>query len=156
MKILAFAFLFLFSSNHKAITDKYLSLNDAEKILGQKATLVQNKTENRDTVIRYTSVYTTSVNKTISNLNYLLETYQTIAASEKMFSTLSTKNRGLSGQHQINDIGDQALFHSDGKNFCILIVRKGNALIRVKINKITEKTDVEALKQVVRRLTAAS
>lgn len=155
MKILAFLLLFLFASNRQNGADKYLPLADAEKILGQKATLVENKTENRDTVIRYTSVYTTSVNQQVSNLNYLLETYKTAAVSEKMFSTIGAQNRVLSGQQQINDIGDQALFHTDGKNFCILIVRKGNVLIRIKVNKITGKTNIEALKQVARKLAEA-
>ncbi|MGM9477838.1 hypothetical protein ACS5PU_15510 [Pedobacter sp. GSP4] len=156
MKILAFAFLFLFASNHKAVTDKYLSWNDAEKILGQKAKLVENKTEKRDTIIRYTSVYTTNINQTPSNLNYLFEIYKTDAASKKMYNSLIAQNRGLSGHQQIGDIGDQAFFHSDRKNFCLIVVRKERYLIRIKVNKITEKTDIEALKKIAKKLVTSS
>jgi hypothetical protein len=152
MKSLALLVLFLLTLNQKEIADKYLSPIDAEKILGQKAKLLSNTTEKRDTVIRYSSVYITNVDQKVSNLNYLLEEYKNKSAAETTYNFIVAQNQGLSGQNRIKDIGDEAFWHSDDQNFCLMMVRKGNKIIRIKVNKITKVTSKEDIKIISKRI----
>jgi hypothetical protein len=58
-----------------------------------------------------------------------------------------------SGIKEINSIGDEGFLHTDGKNFDLIIVRKQNKIIRIKINKITKTTSREQLQDVTRRIS---
>ena len=54
-----------------------------------------------------------------------------------------------------NDIGQAALFHTDNANFAMVIFRKNNKLIRMKINKLTRYTVVEEMMKTARTIATA-
>lgn len=131
-----------------------LSLTDAEKIIGQTVALTEHGYEERNKVKRHTCTYTATApdaatNKT-GHLYYLLEEHADGVAAQKVFDDVIADNRGMGGQEQLPHLGDQALFHTDDKNFCLLMARKGSKIIRFKVNRMTSKTSVPALKEVVK------
>ena len=50
-------------------------------------------------------------------------------------------------------MGDEALQHSDNENFNMIIVRKGNKIVRLKVNKITGLTSAAALLATAEKIT---
>jgi len=54
---------------------------------------------------------------------------------------------------RITQLGDEAMRHTDIENFDLIIIRKGNKLIRLKINKLTSLTDTSELKMIAKKLT---
>ena len=139
-----------FSSSFQGTTihadDGCLPIADAEKILGVPARKTENLTSNKDNVLQYKCTWTASQN-TNCNLYYIDEQHSNAEAANKVFDDIVVSNRDHSGQSH-PDIGDEAWLHSDGDNFCLLMVRKGNKIMRMKVNKLTKQTSVEEMKRV--------
>ena len=47
------------------------------------------------------------------------------------------------GIKTLKNMGDEAYFHTDNQNFYFIMARKGNRMIRMKVNKVTSKTSLE-------------
>ena len=52
-------------------------------------------------------------------------------------------------------MGDEAYFHSDGQNFYFIIVRKGEKMFRIKVNKITSTTSLKEFNMIAKNITAS-
>jgi hypothetical protein len=78
----------------------------------------------------------------------MFDSYENEAEAIKLYSEFQKSNQHQSGYETLNGVGEEAFFHSDGKNFCLIIVRKKNEMIRLKVNKFSEKTSVAELKAV--------
>jgi len=133
-----------------------LSQSDAEKILGQPSALTERSTEEKDGIVKHRCTYTATApdvntNET-GNLFYLFELYEDQGSAQKSYADLILSNQGMPGQKSINGIGEEAFFHSDQKNFHLMMVRRGNKIIRLKVNKVTSMTSLEGLQEVVRDL----
>ena len=132
-----------------------ITKSDAEKILGEPATLIANTVEQKRTVTIYRCTYRIVSNpdtNTTSNLYYLYEEYTNTAYAKKTYSDIVSGNRNASGQKEVS-IGDEGYFHTDGKNFDLIIVRKQNKIIRMKVNKITKTTSMEELQNVAKQIS---
>jgi len=130
-----------------------VSLSDAEKILGEAVLLTENGNEEKDKVVRHHCTYTAAqpdATRKTGNLYYLLEEYPDVVAAQRIFSGSTQSNAGMPGQEKISGIGDEAFFQSDERNFHLMMVRKGNKIVRLKVNKVTGKTSLQALKEVVK------
>ena len=117
---------------------------DAEKILGESATLASTSSEIRDLVPRTGCTWTANqpdVAKNVTgHLYFLSETYATEADAHKVFQSFYTQNMNNAGIEKMKDASDEGFMHTDGQNFQLVIIRKGNKLIRLKVNKITSHT----------------
>jgi len=136
-------------------TNYLITKSDAEKILGQPANLINNSVEQKRIVTIYKCTYrilSDPDTNTTSNLYYLFEEYTNIASAKKIYTDIVAGNT-TSGIKEINSIGDEGFLHTDGKNFDLIIVRKQNKIIRIKINKITKTTSREQLQDVTRRIS---
>jgi|GEM_PF-298043 len=136
-------------------TPKSISKVDAERILGEEAKLVNSTSEEHDGYEKYKNAYEATDPDTtvIRHLDYIFEKYKDTASAQKIFSDIVTSNGRLAGQEKVV-MGDEAWLHSDGKNFSILMVRKDNKLVRMKVNKLTSKTSVKALKEIMKTLVS--
>jgi hypothetical protein len=160
MKILLLP-LFLIFFNIKSIEKNTLgghklTTQEAERILGESCQLKESSNSLENGGHKYKSTYLANssdekLNKIIA-LNFMFESYGDEKDAQKMFETFKLSNEKLERFEIINNIGDEGFFHTDNKNFYLIIVRKGNELVRFKVNKITTKTSLIELKKVANDL----
>ncbi|MCX2454183.1 hypothetical protein OQX61_23130 [Pedobacter sp. PLR] len=131
---------------------------DVEKILGQSAGLTDQKKEIKDNLIKRSLTYTSlenepETNRTV-NLNYILTKYADSTLARNAYDDVLKSNHNMSGQTSLIGIGNEAWYHSDNENFSVIIVRKGDKLLLMKINKMTRKFSMEELKKVTKRIVS--
>jgi len=124
-----------------------LANTDAEKILGLPARQTESETFTKDNVLQHKCSWKATQEDLNSNLYYLDEHYNNAESADKVFDDIVVSNRNNPGQTRPK-IGDEAWLHSDGTNFYLLMVRKGNKIIRMKVSKITKETSVEEMKRI--------
>lgn len=132
--------------------------SDAEKILGEPAHL----TDSAWTIEGDSSVYRCSYTANSKDqksgktgaIYFMFEQHPHIASAKKVYSSIKTANENH-GIRELNDLGDEAYFHTDRQNFYFILVRKGEKLIRMKVNKITSTTSLDEFNQVAGNITAA-
>lgn len=136
-----------------------LTLPAVESIIGMPAKYLETKKEQRPHVLRETISYTALEKDPRSlqpvNLYYLKENYEDETLAHKTFSEIISGNDGLSGQTSVAGLGDEAWLHSDQRNFSLLVVRKKNHLIRIKINKLPPTYSSKELLAVSRKILSA-
>lgn len=69
----------------------------------------------------------------------MFESYKDESAANKKFDEMYSGNASMPGFEKLEKYGDEAFYHSDDKNFGLIIARKGNEMIRIKVNKTTAK-----------------
>jgi len=130
---------------------------DAERILGLPAKETEHASKEKDGVAQFSCTYT-AVDKTenkTSNLYYVYEQYKSPEAAHAAYAGMVSSNAGMPGQTKIDSIGDETWLHADRGNFDLVMCRKKNYMVRIKINKITSKTSLPALLQFVKETTSA-
>jgi hypothetical protein len=127
-----------------------IAKTDAEKILGYPASQTESITVNENNVVQHKCSWKATQDDLNSNLYYIDEHHDNAESAHKVFDDIVVSNRNNPG-HSRPDIGDEAWLHSDGTNFCLLMVRKGNKIIRMKVNRLTKETSVEEMKRVALR-----
>src|SRR5262245_11732855 len=131
-------------TNTRSSDEPCLANADAEKILGLPARQTESETFTKDNVLQHKCSWKATQEDLNSNLYYLDEQYDNAESAHKVFEDIVVSNRNNPG-HARPDIGDEAWLHSDGTNFCLLMVRKGNKIIRMKVSKLTKETSVEEM-----------
>lgn len=136
-----------------------LAQTDAEKVLGQTVKLTESSSENKDGITKFRCTYTANdidskTNKT-GNLYYLLEEYKNMDSSQKAYSDILEQNKNMPGLKKLNEIGNQAFLHTDNENFLMIISRKDNKILRLKVNKLTSMTSLNELQNISKTITAA-
>ena len=63
----------------------------------------------------------------------------------------ASENHGIKVLH---DMGDEAYFHTDNQNFYFIMVRKGGNLFRMKVNKITKTTSLDAFYEIAKNISS--
>lgn len=124
-----------------------LAKADAEKILGLPARQIESETFTEDNVLQHKCTWKSTQEDLNSHLYYLDEQYNNAESAHKVFEDIVVSNRNNPGQSR-PEIGDEAWLHSDGTNFYLLMVRKGNKIIRLKVSKLTKETSVEEMKRI--------
>lgn len=133
-----------------------LSKNRAETILGQPATLTENAAGKKHHVDRYTCTYTAvsrDARHKLGNLYYVAEAYLTPEDAHRALAAITSANRDMPGWKKFSDGVDEGVSHTDGTNFQLVIVRKGNKLVRLKINQVTDFTKpIDSLQSIARTI----
>jgi len=134
-----------------------LALSDAEKILGEPASLSDSSTKRNTDVLRYQCAYKANAEdpktKKLGNLYFLAEAYDQVSGAQKKYTDIKKANAGHKGVKTLEGLGDEAYFHSDDENFYFIMVRKGNNVITLKVNRITSKTSLEEFNAVAKKIT---
>ena len=137
--------------------NRLFTKSDAEKILGEPAHLTDSSfSVSRDTT-EFRCTYTANAadlktGKT-GNIYFLSEHYTSISIAKTVYSFIKKGNENHEGVKVIHDLGDEAYFHSDGENFYFILVRKGQKMIRMKVNKTTSTTSESEFNRVAREIT---
>ena|SRR5690606_14795034 len=136
------------STSNKCITQQ-----EAEKILGQAAELEESTTEQKKDNFRYKCTFKATKNEPITDrairLNYMLEEYTNSDLAKATYTNIKKSNSRLSGLNTLDQIGDEAFCHSDGENFYLLMTRKGSKIVRMKVNKFTREASPVVLQNIV-------
>jgi hypothetical protein len=133
------------------------SVDDAEEILGETARLQDSSTQWDGKVVTYRCTYTTLVTprdgKKKRVIYFLFEEYRDADDAHTIYSGFKKANQNHSGLETIN-LGDEAYFHSDGKNFYFVMARKGRRMFRIKATKIGSPTSVDGFNLIAGRIMA--
>jgi hypothetical protein len=144
----------IIQSDSAAIASRLLSLSYAEKIMGEPAELTCNTFIKRSDTLEYRCDYTAllqdeKIGKT-GKLYFMYEVYAGVAAAENAYTTIYQANSGHEGIEVVTGLGDQAYYHSDGRNFYFFLVRKNEKMFRMKLNKVTSHSSEVYFKEVAR------
>jgi hypothetical protein len=140
-----------------ALASKQLPLSDAEKIMGEPASLTCNTFIQRTSTLEYKCTYTAhaedaGTGKT-GKLYFMSEVYNEEDAAKAAYSESYQANRKHEGVEIVPGLGDEAYYHSDGRNFYFFLVRTDKKMFRLKLNKITSHSSVTDFKEVARLIT---
>jgi hypothetical protein len=144
-----FNFLSLFGG-HK------ITVEEATLILGESCYQTETESTNKSFGHQFKSTFTANSSsekksKTVA-LYYMFESYKDETSAKNAFAIFRESNEDSKGFELLNNLGDEAFFHTDNENFCLTIARKNNELIRLKVNKLTKKTSTSELKKVAENL----
>ena len=145
MKYLAFyILLYLLSTGNDAsifpnfnmLGGHNLTISEAESILGEPCIQMdkQSTAENGGHQFK-TSFVAKSNDKAV--LYYMFESYQSKEEANKKYDEFYYGNAGLSGFEKVENLGSEAFYQRDEQNFSLLIARKDNEIVRIKVNKVT-------------------
>ena len=140
-------------SKETAIKNHHLSQSEVESILGEPATLSSEKDSTGEGwYLRSTRTYTAQSQQlntnNIGHLYYRFERFTNVDAADKLIDGFSESNKNSVGYEQLSGVGEEGFFHTDKQNFCVYVVRKGKLIIYMKVNKLTSKTNIVALKKI--------
>lgn len=135
---------------------KYLSLEDAGKILAQPVKTVENKEIAENNAKRFDCVYS-AVSENQKNdfelrIYFSFEEFPDEIEAKKVYQTIWNSNKDHAGIEILKDVGDEAYFHTDGENFNFIMARKGKSTIRFKVRRAIKTTSIEALKSVSKKI----
>ena len=148
------------SHQNNSFFDKtYFSKSDAEKILGEKAYLSDgSSTVKKDTLEikrAYTAHSTDQKTGKTGVIYFMIEKYDQDSSAKKAYNFIKVANENHEGVKIIHDMGDEAYFHSDGKNFYFILARKGKIMFRIKVNKITSHTSLNEFNLISKKISDA-
>ncbi len=160
LMIFIYSYVFGQTGKHAETSgDKYIcriSRTDAEKILGQHSRLsnssVETKNKSREYKYTYTANETEAGTGKLGHLYYMFEQYNDEESAIKVYNEIFEQNSRSAGFGRLSNMGDQALIHTDHENFKLIILRKGNKIIRLKVNRLTRLTSSEAMLSVVGKI----
>lgn len=139
-----------------AIAAGLLSLSDAEKIMGEPAKLTGNTFVKKGDTLEYKCDYTSLVRDTetgkTGKLYFMYEKYGSVAAAASAYAAIYQANSRHEGAKVVTDLGNEAYYHSDGKGFYFVLVRKGREMVRLKLNKVNHHASEAAFKEVTRAI----
>jgi hypothetical protein len=149
---LTLTFLNSYGQNHCLV-----SIKDAEKILGQPAQISADSSETTNHIIKFRCTFTASQQQPHrdkeSNLYYLLEEYPSINAAATAFKFIVSENEGMPGLYTLPGLGDEAIIQTDNSNYELIMVRKSDKMIRMKVNKLTPTTSLSELKRIAKQVS---
>lgn len=131
---------------------------DAQQILGEPAHLSDSATISIRDTFRFKCTYTADnkeqqTGKTV-NVYFMYEHFTKEVTAKHLYTVFKTSNEDAPGMKALDTLGDEAFFQSDKHNFALIIARKGNKLLRIKVNKLTARTSSNALLETAIRITA--
>ena len=132
---------------------------DAEKILGEQASLTDSSSTIKEDTLEYKCTYTANSKDQKTGktgvVYFLFEQYAKVSIAKEVYSSIRKANENHEGFKVLYDMGDEAYFHSDGQNFYFILVRKGEKMLRMKVNKTTSTTSLDEFNLIAKNITAA-
>jgi hypothetical protein len=129
----------------------YFTLEEAAKVLGEPAQLEDSSTVNGGNAITWQCAYKAMAKDTKSKktgtVYFLISEYTYDSAAHNRYQFIKAANR-RNGIKVIDDLGDEAYFHTDNKNFYFIMVRKGKKVFNMKVNKVTANTSLAGFNRI--------
>ncbi len=133
------------------------TISDAEKILGEHAHITDSSTIVKIDTLTYSAAYFANAKDAISgntgSIYFFFEKYNRLSSAKNKYASIKKANEKHEGVKVLQNIGDEAYFHSDGENFYFIMVRKGKNVFNMKVNKITSKTSLSEFNQIAKNIT---
>lgn len=151
MKIILYGIITIFSLVAPVVGGHKITQQEATRILGESCELTESTSVAKNGGHEYKCKFlakSSTVDSPQKALYFMFDSYTDEAEAIKTYLAFQKSNQHQSGYESLGGVGEDAFFHSDGKNFCLIIARKKNEMIRIKVNKFSEKTSVAELKAV--------
>lgn len=136
----------------------HITLPQVERILGEPAvTTLSNDSSNVEVYFSKSEFHAKSIDRASGKTGafaYIYEDYNSESEAWKVYCGISISNEKSPGFEKMDNFGDEAFYHSDGRNFYLIFARKGNKILRMKVNKITSKTSLPEFRKVAGELMA--
>jgi hypothetical protein len=134
-----------------------MTISEAERILGESAMLADSTTTMKNDVLTYNcsfkAVSMDSVSGKTGNIYFMFEDYNRPEAAHKVYENIRIANETHEGLTKLDDMGDEAYFHTDHQNFYFILARKGTRMLRMKVNKTTIHTSLDEFNRVAKEIT---
>jgi hypothetical protein len=135
------------------LKNHHLTEAQITSILGQSGTLIRQKdSTGAGFYMKYSRTYSTNITETESNLFYYFERSATAEEADKKINNFIESNKNGDGYESLKNHGDEGFFKTDNRNYNVVVARKGKVIVYLKVNKITSKTNVDALKSIAKEL----
>ncbi len=133
----------------KSVACDFFTHDNAIKVLGGKATGADTGMTDTAEGRKWGCTFTASDRgETPPKLYFMLVKSPSDEVAKRAFDTVRQSNKSHAGFEEWPGIGDEAVVHTDGKNFQFVMVRKGVKTIRVKVNP-AEGVSMDTLKSAV-------
>jgi hypothetical protein len=137
-----------------AVASRLLTLEDAEKIMGEPGMLTCNSFIKKGDTLEYQCDYTALsqdpiIGKT-GKLYFMYEIYGEVSAAANAYAAIYEANKRHEGVEVVSGLGSEAYYHSDRSGFYFFLVRKNERMFRLKLNKITTHSSEAGFKEVAR------
>lgn len=123
----------------------YFGFGNAEKLLGGKVSSVDGEEAKDDGSQRWSCTFTSQDGD--GKIFFALFKHASDEAARAEFNRIRESNKDHAGFEEWAGVGDEAVVHTDGKNFQFLMVRKGPASFRIKMNPL-KGTNIEDVKKI--------
>ena len=144
----------IIQTDSNAIASKLLTLSYAERIMGEAAKLTGNTSLTKGDTLEYKCDYTSITEDKVTGktgkLYFMYEVYANVAAAKNAYTAIYEANRSHQGVKVVSGLADEAYSHADGHNFYFFLVRKGEKMLRVKLNKVTSHSSEKEFKEVTK------
>lgn len=144
------------SSNEKVDPQNLFTISEAEKILGEPAHLSDSSTviSEKEKIYKcsYTADSTDKKSGKTGVIYVLFEEYNQLSDAEEKYSSTKKANENHEGIKTLDELGDEAYFHSDGENFYFIMARKGKNVLIMKVNKTTGFTSLDEFNKVAKKI----
>lgn len=128
-----------------------ISVPDAEKILGQRVRLTKNAKESTGAITKMRMTFT-GITDTTGHLYTLSAKYAGAAEARKAYAAIMAGNAGMPGEEKLTGLGNEAFFHTDKQHFDLLIFRKNDQLVTLKVNRISSRVSLIELRRLANKL----
>ncbi|MBL7719608.1 MAG: hypothetical protein JNL72_12275 [Flavipsychrobacter sp.] len=139
------------------LVDTLFTLEDAEKILGEKTHFTSSRRSAKTFSDIYVATYTADAKDKKSGVTGELvcqvEWYKSDTGARRKFADLKRNNDKREGVEAIPGMGDEAYSYGDGETFYVILVRKGASLLRIRVEKVTAHFSSDAIEEVAERIT---
>ena len=146
----------IIQTDSNAIASKLLTLSYAERIMGEPGKLTGNTFSTKVDTLEYKCDYTAIAEDVVTHktgkLYFMYEVYANVAAAKHAYTAIYEANRGNQGVEVVPGLADEAYYHTDGRNFYFFLVRKGEKMFRMKVNKVTIHSSEKEFKEVTKRI----
>jgi hypothetical protein len=138
------------------VPQNLFNLGYAEKIMGQPMHLTDNTATHESGHVSHLLGYKANSKDIASDrpgaIYFLIEQFDEVATAHDKYASIKTSNEH-NGIKPLNNLGDEAYFHTDGQHFYFIMVRKGKKLFNMKVNKITPTTSLEKFNAIAKKIT---
>jgi hypothetical protein len=137
---------------------RLFTLQDAEQVMGEPLYITDTSFTHSARVSTWHCAYKAKApvaeGKQPGTVYFVAEHYSTEEGAHKKYASIKKANEKHEGIRVLDDVGDEAYFHSDGENFYFIMARKGAKVMTMKVNKITAATSLDAFNRVARSIAA--
>jgi hypothetical protein len=132
------------------------SRQNASKIIGSEVTWTGNDSPDSEPK-KWTCTFVSKKSPDAPKVYFGLHRFSDVDKAREEFDAIVASNKNHAGFERWAGVGDDAIVHTDGSNFQLVMVRKGIRSFRIKVNP-ARSTSLETLKAVaedlVRKLDA--